>query len=195
MLEREQYHAALEGDPQGGEEESGELEVFGGEEPDGLLLSDDVSPRQASGWSELEAAADKGKGKGTAKAVDTDTPPTLTAEDDPLSQTTRPGKRRRPVVDPFAGLCSSASSQFLSFFHLPHVALYIGYGDDPGAHAAAVVPEAGSAPSVEPPGTKAWRHKEGISTEASSGTNTPSGGEQQDRAKKSRKRSKKKGPS
>ncbi|KAI0257250.1 hypothetical protein BJV78DRAFT_1150209 [Lactifluus subvellereus] len=54
---------------------------------------------------------------------------------------------------------------------------FAGYGDDPDARF----------PALAAPGAK------GVSAEASSGTNTPPGGEQRDRAKKSRKRPKKKG--
>jgi len=65
----------------------------------------------------------------------------------------------------------------------PAVDPFAGYGDDPDARS----------PALAASGAKARRtHMEGVSAEASSGTNTPSGGEQRDRGKKSRKRPKKK---
>jgi exosome complex protein LRP1 len=108
MLEREQYHAALQReDALAGEEESVDLEVIDGEELDGPL-SDDTSLHQASRGSGLEANNNKteGKGKGKAKAMEP-TPTFSTAQKNvlPSSETTITGKRRRPVIDPFAGLC------------------------------------------------------------------------------------------
>jgi exosome complex protein LRP1 len=108
MLEREQYHAALQReDALVDEEESGDLEVIDGEEPDGPL-SDDTSPHQTSRGSGLEANNNKteSKGKGKAKAVEP-IPTFSTAQKNvlPSSETTITGKRRRPAIDPFAGLC------------------------------------------------------------------------------------------
>jgi hypothetical protein len=107
MLEREQYHAALQReDALAGEEESEGLEVIDGEEPDGSL-SDDTSPHQASRGSGLEADNNKteSKGKGKAKAVEP-IPTSSKAQDVPSSsETTITRKRRRPAIDPFAGLC------------------------------------------------------------------------------------------
>ena len=179
MLEREQYHEALADEE---ELEGGGLEVIDGEEPDdGPSESDDVSPHPNQATeSELEATAGKGKGKGKAKAVDA--PIIISAPDDaPPSDIKIPGKRRRPAIDPFAGSCIA------SLAHISNIVsqrfFTLGYGDDPDARV----------PALAAPAAKAQRiHMEDVSVEASSGTNTPSGGEPRDGVKKSRKRPKKK---
>ncbi len=84
MLERELYQKALREE---GSEESGDLEVIDDEEvaddADGPP-EDDSLPGQASGDSRV---------------------PLSTGPSDTI-----PGKRRRPQIDPFAGLCTFAPS-------------------------------------------------------------------------------------
>ncbi|KAI0001734.1 hypothetical protein BJV77DRAFT_1063138 [Russula vinacea] len=71
------------------------------------------------------------------------------------------GKRRRAPIDPFAG-----------------------YGERPDTRSLAASAETDSTPSALRSGTKMRRiHKEDVSAEASSSTNTPSGGEHQDEVK------------
>jgi exosome complex protein LRP1 len=94
MLERERYQRTLREEES--EEESGDLKVIDGEEAadDDDKPSEDDSPGQASG---VPLAA-KGKSR---------TPPSETGI----------GKRRRPPIDPFAGLRTFTQSHYPSCFN------------------------------------------------------------------------------
>lgn len=106
MAEREKYHEALREEAQASDD-GRDLEVFDGEdEPSDEARrtppeedAPSYSPLQASS-SELDAAG-KQKGKGKGKAVASSTP----IHAIPPPSETASGKRRRPPVDPFAGLC------------------------------------------------------------------------------------------
>jgi hypothetical protein len=185
MLEREKYHKALqeEDGQQACEDEEEVLEVFDEQEldvADRRPSEEDASPHQVT---EFEVAAGKGKGKAKAKAAVPLTP------DDSHSEATA-GKRRRPPMDPFAGLLQ------LPLAHVcpsnPQLSFPAGYGDGPDTRPSGTSAETGSKPSASRSGAKVRRiHLEGVSAEASSGPNTPSGGENHDKVKKTKKRSKK----
>jgi len=165
MLEREKYHKALQEEDGQQAGEGGEeevLEVFDEQEPDVAHRLPSEEGASPHQVTEFEAAAGKGKGKAKAKAAVPLTP------DDSHSEATA-GKRRRPPVDPFAG-----------------------YGDGPDTRPSGTSAETGSKPSASRSGAKVRRiHIEGVSAEASSVPNTPSGGENHDKVKKTKKRSKK----
>jgi len=170
MLEREKYHEALREEAPASDV-GGDLEVFDGEDEPSDEAGRTPPEEDASSYSPLQASSSelgatgkqKGKGKAKAKAVVGGTP----IHDVPPASETAAGKRRRPPVDPFAG-----------------------YGDGQDTAAPA---DAGFTTNASRSGTKVRRiHKEGLGAEASSGTNTPSGGEHQDQVKRSKKRSKKK---
>lgn len=191
MLERAKYHEVLREEVQASDD-GGDLEVFDGEdEPSDEAgrppPEEDVSPHsplQATS-SELDAAG-KQKGKGKAKAVAGGTP---IHDDVPPPSGTAAGKRRRPPVDPFAGLCPFFSLPSSFGYLTSHSFLLAGYGDGQDTAAPA---DAGFTTNAPRSGTKVRRiHKQDFSAEASSGTNTPSGGEHQE-AKRSKKRTKRK---
>ena len=192
MLEREKYHEALREEAQASDD-GGDLEVFDGEdEPSDEAGRTPPPEEDASSHAPLQATSSeldvtgKQKGKGKAKAVAGGTP----IHDVPPPSETAAGKRRRPPVDPFAGLCL--------FFCCPQVLvistspsfLLAGYGDSQDTAAPA---DAGFMTNTSRSGAKVRRiHKQDFSAEASSGTNTPSVAEHQDQAKRSKKRFKKK---
>jgi hypothetical protein len=113
MLEREKYHEtlreeALESDDGGDLEVIDDVEDEPSDEPEvGRTPSDeDASPPLRQ--SKLDAASkENGKGKGKAKADGT--PPPILGY--PPSETTA-GKRKRPPMDPFAGLCPFSPPRF-----------------------------------------------------------------------------------
>lgn len=193
MLEREKYHEALReetqvsGDDDDDDDGDGDLEVFDGEDdsepsdeadrtPPEEAGASSYSPLQAS-LSELDVAGEQ-KGKGKAKAV-------APMHDVPPPSETAAGKRRRPPVDPFAGFVPFVA---LKFWHLTRPSfLLVGYVDGQDTAAPA------DATNASRPDSKVRRiHKEDVGAEASSGAHTPSGGDHQNQAKKSKKRSKKK---
>jgi len=182
MREREKYHQALrEQDARSSEDDDGDLEVIGDEEPplspsppdddddnaDKLPSEDPSPPLQAS---ELDPASKgKGKAKGKAKAIGSPVPDGAAPSD------TAVGKRRRPRIDPFAG-----------------------YGDGLDTRSSSASAEAGSTPNASRSSAKVRKiHKEDVSGRVLNGTNTPSGAEHQpeDKEKKSRRRSKNKAAS
>jgi hypothetical protein len=191
MLEREKYHEtlreeALESDDGGDLEVIDDVEDEPSDEPEvGRTPSDeDASPPLRQ--SKLDAASkEKGKGKGKAKADGT--PPPILG--DSPSETTA-GKRKRPPMDPFAGLCPFSPPQ-ISLLSQPILSFFTGYGDGQDTRSPGAPADTSSATRS---GTKVRRiHAEDSNADAAdapSATNTPSGGE--DKAKRSRKRSKKK---
>lgn len=179
MLEREKYHETLREEAQASDD-GGDLEVFDAE---------DEPSDEAGRTPPEEDAAGKQKGKGKAEAVVGGTP----IHDVPPASETAAGKRRRPPVDPFAGLCPLLLLPSSSCYLTQPSFLLTGYGD--GQDTAAPT-DAGFTTDIPRSGTKVRRiHKEDLGAEASTGTNTPSGGEHQDQAKSSKKRSKKKAAS
>jgi len=98
MLEREKYHEALREEAQASDD-GGDLEVFDAEDEP----SDEAgrTPPEGDASSSSLDATGKQKGKGKAKAVAGGT----SVHDVLPSSETAAGKRRRPPVDPFAGLC------------------------------------------------------------------------------------------
>ena len=206
MLEREKYHEAMCEEEALASDGGGEdLEVIGGDEEDepsdneaGKTPSEeDASSSSPLQVPELDAASKgKAKGKGRAKvAVADGTTPIPDVPPPSETEAAATGKRRRrPPVDPFAGL-------FLPFFaassfsHLPtnFLFLFTGYGGGPDTRSSAGPADTGTVrTSASRSGTKVRRiHTEDLSAAASSGTNTPSG-EHKDRVKGQRKRSKKK---
>lgn len=116
MLEREKYQEALREEAHASDD-GGDLEVFDGEDEPSDEAGRTPPEEDASSYSPLQAssselgAAGKQKGKGKAKAVAGGTP----IHDVLPSSETTAGKRRRPPVDPFAGLCRSfVALKFLS---------------------------------------------------------------------------------
>ena len=122
------------------------------------------------------------EGEGKANAVGPFVP------DVSPSSSTAAGKRRRPPIDPFAGLCEFP---WLTF-SIPLTFHSAGYGDGQDTRSSAASPEKDPAPSASRSDTKIRRiHKEDVSAEASSGTNTPSRVENKESVKPPRKPRKK----
>jgi len=178
MREREKYHQALREKDAISSEDDVDLEVIDDEEPplspsppdndddnaDKMPSEDPSPPRQPSEFD--PASKGKGKAKGKAKAIGS---PVM---DGAAPSESAVGKRRRPRIDPFAG-----------------------YGDGPNTRSSTASAETGSTPNASRSSAKVRKiHKGDLSAGVSSGTNTPSGAEHQpeDKAKISRKRSKKK---
>jgi hypothetical protein len=113
MLEREKYHEALreealESDDGGDLEVIDDAEDEPSDEPEVGRTPPDEDASPPLRQSKLDAVSkEKGKGKGKAKADGT--PPPILG--DPPSETTT-GKRKRPPMDPFAGLCPFSPPQF-----------------------------------------------------------------------------------
>ena len=158
MLEREKYHEALREEALLENEDDEQLEII---DNDG---------------------DEEGEGKGKASAVDPPVPDVSPPSSNPA------GKRRRPPIDPFAGLCDFPPH----VFHLLQLFHSAGYGDDQDTRSSAASAEKDSTQSASRSGTKLRKtHKEDISAEAASGTNTPSRVESKDSVKTPRKPRKK----
>lgn len=201
MLEREKYHEALREEDLASDDDDddddGALEVIDDEE-DGPSSNEpeagrtpseeDASPPLRESEFDAASSKEKGKGKGKAGAVVGVQVTSTPLPDDPPPSSTTAGKRSRPPMDPFAGLYRFRS---LESSYLPQPSfLFAGYGDSPDTRSSAAPADTSTATSTLRSGTKIRRiHMEDFSAEASSG-NTPSGGD--DKAKRSRKRSKKK---